>query len=292
MRNAAALAAFLLLAALFPPSARAAPPPIALRLVYTAYADGLATVQMAAALELTPRGYGLSFDYHTVGVVGFLFPGHDLAEAAGTWRGDAAEPRIFESRGSWNGRQYDVVIGYAGGVPEVRRLVPSEADRREPVPAPLQQATIDTVSAMALLLQRVIEDGSCRLAVRVFDGRRLVALQAEPAGTDRLGVTARSFFHGPALRCDLRGRLLAGFLRSDGPAMRRRVNHGVVWFAHPVPGLPLLPVRIAFSTGWFGAAMMYLTNIAAGPRGAALTQPSRLARRSTQPVSQEDKASH
>ncbi|MDA8051514.1 MAG: DUF3108 domain-containing protein [Rhodospirillales bacterium] len=275
MRHVVALAV-LLIPSLAPLAARPEPPPVALRLTYVTYADGFTTVRVGATLDLTPRGYKLSLDYRTVGMVGFLFPGHDSASADGVWHDSRAYPLIFQSQGLWSGHRYTVLMDYADGAPEVRRLIPSQRTRRAAVPASLEKGTTDTLSAMALLLHQVAMHRTCRLAVRVFDGRRLIALAARPAGIDTLGVTTRSFFHGPALRCDLSGRLLAGYLLSDSPAERRRVHHGTVWFAHPVQGLPLLPVRMAFDTHWFGTATMYLTDIRAAPV-VPLTARSRVA---------------
>lgn len=246
------------------PAARAAPP-AGWQLTYVTYAGGFTTVRLTATLGLSGQGYRLAVAYHTVGLVGFLFPGHDEAWADGSWEDGTAAPVEFQSEGTWSGKPFDVALGYAGATPEVRKLVPDDANKREPVPAALEKNTIDTLSAMALLFQRVANGESCRMAVRVFDGRRLIALEATPAGSESLGPTMRSFFHGSAERCDIGGKMLAGFLRSDGPEERARVHHGTVWFAHPVPGLPLLPVRMAFSTRWFGTAMMYLTDIKSAP---------------------------
>jgi Protein of unknown function (DUF3108) len=258
------------------PAARAEPPGHSLRLSYSTYADGFTTLQLTAALDLGPDGYRLSLDYHTVGLVGFLFPGHAAVTADGLWHGTGAEPEMFQSQGLWSSRPYSVLMDYANGAPEVRRLTPPQTNQREPVPASLQRDTIDTVSAMALLLHRMADRGTCGLTVRIFDGRRLMAMASRPVGTDTLGVTTRSFFHGAAIRCDLTGQVLAGFMRSDGPRERQHVQKGAVWFAHPVAGLPLLPVRIAFRTRWFGTAMMYLTDVRMGPLGAGVA-PSRLA---------------
>lgn len=236
-----------------------------LALTYTTYAAGFTTLQLIADVSLTPQGYRVAIVYRTVGAVGFFLPGHDDVSAEGTWHGSTARPTEFESEGSWGGHAYDVVLDYPNGSPEIGRLMPAETKTREPVPAPLRRHTIDTASAMALLLHRMIEGQSCDLTARVFDGRRLMILAAQPAGTEALAPTLRSFFHGLALRCDITGRLLAGFLRSDDLAKRERVRYGAVWFAHPIPGLPLLPVRMSFDNRWFGVATMYLTNIAAGP---------------------------
>lgn len=243
----------------------ASAPPRALELTYRAYAAGFRSLDFSVNLDLGPSGYRITLAYRTVGLAGFLFPGHSSVTAEGFWAGDTAEPRRFESRARWSGRHYDVLMDFPEGAPVVSRLVPSEAKRREAVPAAERIGTIDTASAIALLLKRVIDQNGCRLAVRVFDGRRLMVLSAHPAGSADLGVTGRSFFHGPAERCDVAGKMLAGFLDSDGKAARERVSHGVVWFAHPVAGYPLLPVRIAFSARWFGSSMMYLTNIKTVP---------------------------
>lgn len=242
-------------------SARAA----TLELTYRAYAAGFATLDFTVDLDLAPDRYDITLAYRTVGAAGFLFPGHATVTAHGIWAHDGAAPRSFASQARWRGRSYDVLIAYPGGVPLVEHLVPSEAKRREPVPAAARRNTIDTASAIALLLERMAKGGKCRLAARVFDGRRLMELNARPAGTTDLGVTLRSFFHGKAERCDVTGKMLAGFFHSDGPAERRRLTHGVAWFARPAAGYPLLPVRIAFSARWFGTSLVYLTAVKTVP---------------------------
>ena len=259
MRRVSALLGLLILLAV--PAAQAQSPDVALRLTYRTYAAGFTTVALTVGTDLGAGGYRLSLDYHTLGMIGLLFPGHAAVSAAGLWESDTARPHKFESEGTWSGRRYDVLIDYSDGTPLLRRITPSQANRREPVPTALREGTIDTVSAMALLLHRMADGEGCDLGIRVFDGRRLMALQSSPAGTEELGVTARSFFHGPAMRCDVTGKTLAGFLRSDDAAERQRMSHGSVWFAHPVQGMPLLPVRMAFRTRWFGMATMYLTNV-------------------------------
>ncbi|MGH7107633.1 MAG: hypothetical protein ACREFT_14125, partial [Acetobacteraceae bacterium] len=76
---------------------------------------------------------------------------------------------------------------------------------------------------------------------------------------------------------------------SDGPAERAHIDRGAAWFAHPIPGVPVLPVRVSFSTKWFGAATMYLTNIEAAPAVQGL---KRVALSPAAPMSQEGQAQH
>lgn len=284
MRRVAALIALFLFV---PAVARAAP--VALKLTYVTYAAGFTTLKMTAILDLTSAGYRLAVDYHTVGMIGFLFPGHDQVVADGTWQGTRAAPESFQSQGTWGGRNFDVRMGYGAGKPDILTLQPVETSKREIVPAALRAGTVDTLSAITLLIERMADGDGCRMALHVFDGRRLIALTAQPAGSQTLGATPRSFFHGAAERCDVRGKMLAGFLRSDGPAERAHVDRGAAWFAHPIPGVPVLPVRISFTTKWFGAATMYLTNIEAAPAVVGL---KRVARSPAASMSQEDPARH
>jgi hypothetical protein len=89
-------------------------------------------------------------------------------------------------------------------------------------------------------------------------------IEAHTAGEEQLAPSSRSVFQGNALRCDFSGRMLAGF-KFDGDRVRDgKTMHGSAWLAAAVPGGPLLPVRMAFETRWFGDAVMYLTEIGQG----------------------------
>lgn len=114
MRRAAVLIALVMLVApiLVPSRARAAP--VALKLTYVTYAAGFTTVRLTVTVNLTATGYRLAVDYRTLGMIGYLFPGHDEAEASGVWQGARAVPTGFQSSGRW-GRQADhVQLEYPG----------------------------------------------------------------------------------------------------------------------------------------------------------------------------------
>jgi hypothetical protein len=216
-------------------------------------------MQMQAFIGIGPWNYQIDLDYHTTGLVGLLYRGHQTNMVRGVWQGDRAEPAEFFGEGVWRSQERRTLIGYDHGVPQIKDLRPPQQAERQPVPPELQRNTMDTLSALAQLMRNVGRGGSCDTQVRTFDGRRVLDVVAHAGGRETLEPTARSIFSGSALRCDFEGHELAGFLFGQDDADHRRPLHGSAWLAPMVAGAPPLPVRIAFETRWFGLATMYLT---------------------------------
>jgi len=229
------------------------------QLSYDTYAAGLRVMQMRAFFGLGPWDYRIDLDYHTTGLVGFLYRGHQVNTVRGTWQDERAEPVEFSGDGVWRGQRRRTLIDYDHGLPELKELQPQQESERELVPVELQRNTVDTLSALAQLMRNVQRQQTCDTEARTYDGRRLLDVVARTAGEETLARTDRSSFSGKTLRCDFEGRELAGFLIGENDPEHRRPLHGSAWLAPVLPGAPPLPVRIAFQTRWFGLATMYLT---------------------------------
>jgi hypothetical protein len=238
------------------------------QLAYDTYAAGIEVMRMNAAIGLGPWNYRIDLDYHTTGLVGLLYRGHQTNTVRGVWQNDRAEPIEFFGEGVWRGQQRRTLIGYDHGLLQIKDLRPPQQAERQPVPPELQQNTMDTLSALAQLMRRVERRGSCETQVRTYDGRRVLDVVAHTAGPETLQPTSRSIFSGPALRCDFEGRELAGFLFGEDDPRHRTPLHGSAWLAPMVAGAPPLPVRIAFESRWFGLATMYLTGATDSPERA------------------------
>jgi hypothetical protein len=241
------------LALLVPVSARAD-----LRLHYEAYAVGLPDLDLRVSLDMNAEGYAIGTSLRVIGLIGTFFDGDSVSTVSGTWHDATVRPISFQSHGRWGGELRQTVIDYRDGQPLIRTLVPPNQTEREPVPVALQANTVDTLSAMALLIHQVATTGRCEAQTRIFDGRRLSQVVAHTVGLVELPDTSRSVFQGPALRCDFDGRMLAGFRHDDNRAEQARPQHGSAWLAPIVPGGPALPVRIQFETPFFGTSTMYL----------------------------------
>lgn len=241
-----------------------APASVSVHAVYETYAAGLQVADVDAGFSIGPWTYQMNLAYRTTGMVGFFYRGHQDSSVSGSWHDSKPVPTQFSGEGVWRGKARVTDIVYAQGKPMIRALQPPNEEEREPVPEALRDNSVDTLSALADLMRSVAATGKCDLAVRTYDGRRLVEIDAHTVGEETLEPTKRSVFAGKALRCDFAGRLLAGFLFTDDRAHESKPLHGSAWIAQVVPGAPPLPVRMSFETRWFGDATMYLT--AAGPR--------------------------
>jgi hypothetical protein len=264
-----ALKSAVCLALLVMPAAAAEPEAGSAHLDYAAYAAGFNVVDVSTSIALDRSGYQVGLAFHTTGAFGLLFHSAIVSMVRGLWeRGPAnaqdVAPQRFASWGWDRGTEHRTLIDYRGGQPVIRDLVPPTDGERDPVPPAMQRDTMDTLSAMAMLLHRVATTGRCEGQAHIFDGRRLSVISATTGPVEVLAPERQSVFSGAALRCDFEGRQLAGFQHGVDEAELKRVKHGAAWIAHIVPGAPAMPVRIRFETRWFGHATMYVTHASPG----------------------------
>lgn len=225
---------------------------------YAAYAAGFNVLDIEATLDIAPTAYRIEFVSRTAGAFGLLVHGEIKTTVAGQHVQEGVAPVRSYSYGQFRGVARRTQIDYVAGQPQVRILEPATDPDRDPVPPPMWRDTIDPESAMAALIYRVNATGRCETFARIFDGRRLSEIHAVTAGIETLSADMDSAYVGPALRCDFQGQQLAGFMHDADEAELKRVQHGSAWFAPFSPGGQNLPVRIRFSTRFFGLATMYL----------------------------------
>jgi hypothetical protein len=226
---------------------------------YELYAGGFHVADVDTGVALGPKTYQMRMAYHTTGLVRLFSSGNNDSVVSGAWRGDFAAPQRSLSVGAWKGDPRYADIDFSNGVPIVHRLVPNDTNQRQPIPAELKDGSVDTLSAMADLMQMATRTGACDLSLRTYDGHRILRFDAHTAGHEMLGPYRGSEFNGSALRCDFTATPIAGVKIGDNPD--GRVFRGSVWLASPIPAATLMPVRMAFETRWFGEAVMYLMSV-------------------------------
>ena len=229
---------------------------------YTGYSHGFVVLKLAATLLLGESNYSVHVTFHTAGLAGLVVRADNDSSATGTFRGAQAWPSLFEASGHLRGSSRLTRMRFTDGTPVVLALSPPVEGERSIV-TPAQSAhTMDTLSALALLVRQVGQTGQCDGSVETFDGRRLGMQTARTAGHDWLGPSERSIYAGQVLRCDVEGRQIGGFVHSENEADLRRPRHGTAWLADMVPGAPPVPVRVAFDNKILGQVTLYLTKAA------------------------------
>ncbi len=243
--------------------AQAPSPP--LHLSYDAYVAGFNVLGIEAGLELLPNGYGLGLHSQTKGMVGAFLHADSRTRVDGMFVGPGVAPHRFVSAGLWRGDYRRTDIEYRDGQPVVRALLPANETEREPVPTPLQRNTVDTLSAIVMLLHDVAQSGQCDNATTTFDGRRATQVSAHTIGVEMLPVDPHAHFRGKATHCQIAGRQIAGFPRDAGPDdYVRQPQTADVWIASVQQGEPEVPVLMSFETRFLGHMTVYLTGVTQG----------------------------
>lgn len=234
--------------------------PTVTKLSYAVYAAGLNVLQFEARVDLDPAAYRIDVHFTTTGMFGFLFPAHSDSYAHGVWSGLRPVPAAYVSTGNTRGKDRRVAVDFSGGKVAVRDLMPlPQDDNHIAVPPGREQASMDTLSGLAYIIRSVASTGRCDGTARLFDGRRVMEATVTTAGREILPRDDRSAFAGATTRCDIAGRITAGFLKDDNEDERNRIHESQAWLAEILPGTPPLPVRIVFETRFFGHANAYLT---------------------------------
>ena len=239
---------------------------------YDGFADGVLVLKMRAHLHFTPGGYQGTLAFHTAGMIAWVVRSTDESEVSGTFvhgtepapNADQAVPASFVSIGQLRGEDRVTRMTYRDGSPVIGTLTPDVTLERSPVAPLATRHTIDTLSAIAMLVRQVGDTGRCDGGTMIFDGRRLTALTARTSGAATLPHVGRSIFAGQTLRCDFDGNQIAGFKKDDTEAAQRRTRHGVAWLASVLPGVPPMPVRVIFDNKILGQVTLYLTAAESG----------------------------
>jgi hypothetical protein len=238
---------------------------------YTGVSHGLTVLKLSGSLTLTPTGYAAHVTFHTAGLVGMMVHSDNDSQVQGEFKGGTAAPIVFAGTGHLRGTNRLTRIEYVDGNPVIRALSPPVEQERTPVPVAETAHTIDTLSALALLIRQVGQTGTCAGTVTTYDGRRLATQTAHSLGEETLPQTDHSIFAGRALHCDLEGRQLGGFVRDENEDALKKPRHGAAWLANMVPGAPPVPVKVIFENKILGEVTLYLTSVTGGP-GAAVAQ--------------------
>jgi hypothetical protein len=249
-----ATCAAIVIAGLAPARATEAPAQAA----YVGYVLGLHAFDLTLGVALRPDGYRVAASFRLAGMLGAVWPAEGSTVVDGRFSDGRPVPRDMVSQGRYWGKTHKLHVEWKDGLPDIVQMIPPAEQDREPVPVREQANTVDTMSAIAALMQEVAARGRCDMTARTYDGSRLSALSVRTVGQEVLTPSDRSSFHGEALRCELTGRMIGGFLRHEDSPDARRPKTATIWFARVRGEGPPIPVRMAFAQAGSPGAAAYL----------------------------------
>ncbi len=239
----------------------------AVQLSYDVRYGPLSILSMELTSEIDGDRYRATSDLRTEGLIGKIFPWQSTAESRGRREGESLRPEWHHSDGSYRNERRTVQIDYpADG--SVRAVVtPGPKKEREVVPAELQQATVDPLTA-GMVTART----ECRGSVPVFDGRRRYDLRLEELAPATVPRSSGALYAGSARRCRATVEARAGYWRDD-PRDSSTPTTLEYWIASPDAHLPALPVYIELS-GARGSVGIVLTKVRTLDPAVAATHPA------------------
>lgn len=247
-----------LIAALWPALAQAGDATV-LRLRYDAHIGGVRVLSIATEARYDDQAYSLEVAARTVGVVGWVGEWKGGSLTRGRLMGSTLRPSVHRADSSWRGEPRLVELSYGtDGAVSTRVEPPPEKDNREKVPEAMTRGTIDTLTAIVALVRSFAQDGQCAGNWKLYDGRRRFDVAISDAGQAMLEPSSYSAYAGPAKKCRVATRRVAGYWK--GQAGQAAEQSGFVWMASPGEGRPPVPVRAEAELG-LGTLVMNLKKV-------------------------------
>ncbi|WP_083901579.1 DUF3108 domain-containing protein [Azospirillum sp. B4] len=269
-------AAVLTLAVLSTPlDARAADaPPQHLRLGYDVYVGGLKMGRMTLETEISGPNYRVTVAAEAGDLLARLIKWSYTAEADGQFGGvNGVAPRHFHSLRTLRDKTWDATLAYAAPYGTTQTAVtftqtpPPSADDVNAVPPDQRPGTVDLLSAAAAI-SRHAESGTCTSRLPVYDGRRRYDVLMEDRPARRIEKSDYTVFEGEAIGCRVSILPVAGFR----PASRGSQNFWTaapdgkprgfdLWIGRPLPGGPVVPVRLEAGELFFTHVIGHLAQV-------------------------------
>lgn len=230
------------------------PPPLTLR--YDVRYGPLTIMSFDTTVDVADTTYRSTTRMQTAGVVEVVYPWKAEAISDGVRDGTTLTPKRHTSDGVYRGEHRRVRIDYADDGAVLTSIEPPpEEDARERVPADMQRATMDPLTASLVAASR----HPCSGTLPVFDGRRRYDMRLEDKGPADVESARRGVYAGPARRCRATIVPYTGFWRSDAESSETPTTLDY-FIATPSADVGPLPVYLELA-GARGTLRIHLTAI-------------------------------
>ncbi|MEZ5668765.1 MAG: DUF3108 domain-containing protein [Alphaproteobacteria bacterium] len=213
---------------------------------YAIYVGGAQVAEFKVAIARDGAGYRIASGVDLVGLAAMMSDWTARSAAEGRMVDGRLVPDSYVSSSLFRGEDRTVDLAYADGA--VIRVVaePStEEDERDAVTPEQSRGAVDPLTAF---LQTALSPQDCGGDRRLFDGRRLSAMQVLGTEPAEAPETDYGIYAGPATLCTFTLNRIAGYSRRFETEQARNEDWAV-WLADLGDGLAM-PVRIEGETAW------------------------------------------
>lgn len=191
-------------------------PPLDFKGVYDFRFSGVPIGRMGIESEQSPAHYAMTADVTTVGVARLFTEHESHTVVSGSGAGFAYPNVAYESRYRTKDKKKSVVMGWKEGAFGSETLVPPDNRATRPeVPAEMKKDAADPLSFNLILRKKTweaLQSGNPAFSLNVYDGRRLMRVDAAVAGKQVIRLDGRK---AAAVRVALRRKPLAGYTAKE-----------------------------------------------------------------------------
>lgn len=239
-----------------------------LDLTYDVYAGGFKALHAVYRAQFDAGAYDIDLTSETQGFIGTIFPWRGIYKTAGHTAESRHVPDQHTSRSIWRKKEKMTEQTYApdGTLLKVTTQENGKTTVKRDIDKKLSQDAVDLLTGTLMMIRQAPDSGACDRTFTVFDGRRRFAITLSGGEMDDIRKSDYSVFAGPALRCTITVKPLAGFREKDQKRGWMAVqNHTMarkkpptIWFARLAKDGPVLPVRMEINSD-YGAAVAHLS---------------------------------
>jgi len=235
-------------------------------LQHSVYVGGLFLGNINTEIEQDRGRYRIESTAVTSKTFDWAFRWMARGTSIGSMNADKFAPVVHSHESAWNGNTRSAVMNYSdAGTVKVETTATKTADPNKFTPIDPDSLTnsMDPMSAILLITNRLEAGQGCNAEVPVFDGRRRYDVKLTEKAEKSFNPSPYSVFKGKAIGCKIEVVKKGGF-KKEPDNFNRIDQELVIWAAAPYEGARIVPVRMQVDTD-FGRMELHLEKYSDGP---------------------------
>jgi len=219
-----------------------------LTLTHSVYLGGMYMGSFETEVTQSNDGYKIASTANSNSSLDWFFSWKAKAVSEGRRDGATLRPVKHYYTSRWKDETRGAEISFApGAVPEytVTGKTSSNPNKYTPIHKEALRGAMDPLSTVIAASMKMERDGTCNSQYPVFDGRRHLTVKLNDIDPKQFKKSNYNVFSGEAKGCRITYEELGGFKKGKGYELEDDLD---IYFASPVPGGRVVPVRMHVDT--------------------------------------------